>query len=110
MRYFGRAWRIFDIKYILYVLKRFPKDVRTYGIDKQFLWGKSLLVTPVLDPGVDYVDGYFPEGLWYDYYTVRPTILLSTFSIVYSIFTCGPVLPRATPCPVRVKKFDFTLL
>ncbi|KAG8014605.1 Lysosomal alpha-glucosidase [Nibea albiflora] len=50
----------------------FPKDVRTYGIDKQFLWGKSLLVTPVLDPGVDYVDGYFPEGLWYDYYMGDP--------------------------------------
>uniref|UniRef100_A0A4W6G9B0 Alpha glucosidase 2 n=1 Tax=Lates calcarifer TaxID=8187 RepID=A0A4W6G9B0_LATCA len=49
----------------------FPKDVKTYGIDKQFLWGKSLLVTPVLDPGVDYVDGYFPEGLWYDYYTIN---------------------------------------
>lgn len=65
---------------VLYVLKRFPKDVRTYGIDKQFLWGKSLLVTPVLDPGVDYVDGYLPEGLWYDYYTVRPTLLL-----VYSV-------------------------
>lgn len=28
-------------------------------------------MTPVLDPGVDYVVGYFPEGLWYDYYTVR---------------------------------------
>lgn len=53
------------------LLIRFPKDVRTYGIDKQFLWGKSLLVTPVLDPGVDFVVGYFPEGLWYDYYTVR---------------------------------------
>lgn len=49
---------------------RFPKDVKTYGIDKQFLWGRSLLVTPVLDPGVDYVVGYFPAGLWYDYYTV----------------------------------------
>uniref|UniRef100_A0A8C7J8X1 MICAL-like protein 2 n=1 Tax=Oncorhynchus kisutch TaxID=8019 RepID=A0A8C7J8X1_ONCKI len=47
----------------------FPKDVRTYGIDRQFLWGKSLMVTPVLDPGVDYVVGYFPQGLWYDYYT-----------------------------------------
>ncbi|KAM3624389.1 uncharacterized protein V6R79_022800 [Siganus canaliculatus] len=51
------------------LLFEFPKDVKTYGIDKQFLWGKSLLVTPVLDPGVDYVDGYFPQGLWYDYYT-----------------------------------------
>lgn len=50
---------------------RFPNDVKTYGIDKQFLWGKSLIVTPVLDPGVNYVEGYFPEGVWYDYYTVR---------------------------------------
>uniref|UniRef100_A0A7N6FL29 Uncharacterized protein n=1 Tax=Anabas testudineus TaxID=64144 RepID=A0A7N6FL29_ANATE len=47
----------------------FPKDVKTYGNDKQFLWGKGLLVTPVLEAGVDYVNGYFPEGLWYDYYT-----------------------------------------
>ncbi|KAK5599029.1 hypothetical protein CRENBAI_026830 [Crenichthys baileyi] len=47
----------------------FPKDIKTYGIDKQFLWGRSLLVTPVLEPRVDHVDGYFPEGLWYDYYT-----------------------------------------
>ncbi|XP_015249519.1 PREDICTED: lysosomal alpha-glucosidase-like [Cyprinodon variegatus] len=47
----------------------FPKDIKTYSIDRQFLWGRSLLVTPVLDPGVDYVNGYFPEGLWYDYYT-----------------------------------------
>ncbi|XP_010901697.3 lysosomal alpha-glucosidase isoform X2 [Esox lucius] len=51
------------------LLFEFPEDVRTYGIDKQFLWGRSLLVTPVLDPGVDYVVGYFPQGLWYDYYT-----------------------------------------
>lgn len=28
-------------------------------------------MTPVLDPGVDSVVGYFPRGLWYDYYTVR---------------------------------------
>uniref|UniRef100_A0A674D8I7 Alpha glucosidase 2 n=1 Tax=Salmo trutta TaxID=8032 RepID=A0A674D8I7_SALTR len=53
----------------------FPKDVRTYGIDRQFLWGKSLIVTPVLDPGVDFVVGYFPQGLWYDYYT-RPNTTL----------------------------------
>uniref|UniRef100_A0AAX7U2L5 P-type domain-containing protein n=1 Tax=Astatotilapia calliptera TaxID=8154 RepID=A0AAX7U2L5_ASTCA len=51
------------------IMFEFPKDVKAYGIDKQFMWGKSLLVTPVLDPGVVYVDGYFPEGLWYDYYT-----------------------------------------
>ncbi|MCI4393474.1 hypothetical protein PGIGA_G00157810 [Pangasianodon gigas] len=47
----------------------FPTDEKTYRIDKQFLWGKSLLVTPVLEPGVDFVAGYMPEGLWYDFYT-----------------------------------------
>uniref|UniRef100_A0A8C7JDY3 MICAL-like protein 2 n=1 Tax=Oncorhynchus kisutch TaxID=8019 RepID=A0A8C7JDY3_ONCKI len=66
------------------LLFEFPKDVRTYGIDRQFLWGKSLMVTPVLDPGVDYVVGYFPQGLWYDYYTVRtygqPLHLVSSLS------------------------------
>uniref|UniRef100_W5L3G3 Alpha glucosidase 2 n=1 Tax=Astyanax mexicanus TaxID=7994 RepID=W5L3G3_ASTMX len=47
----------------------FPRDLKTYKIDKQFLWGKSLLVTPVLAPGVDYVVGYLPQGIWYDFYT-----------------------------------------
>ncbi|XP_041960066.1 lysosomal alpha-glucosidase [Alosa sapidissima] len=51
------------------LLFEFPTDRHTYEIDKQFLWGKSLLVTPVLEPGVEYVAGYFPKGLWYDYYT-----------------------------------------
>ncbi|KAH0632013.1 hypothetical protein JD844_020013, partial [Phrynosoma platyrhinos] len=51
------------------LLFEFPNDVATYSIDKQFLWGRGLLVTPVLDPGVDWVIGYFPKGVWYDYYT-----------------------------------------
>ncbi|XP_031442858.1 lysosomal alpha-glucosidase-like [Clupea harengus] len=51
------------------LLFEFPRDQRTYALDKQFLWGKSLLVTPVLEPSVEYVLGYFPKGLWYDFYT-----------------------------------------
>ncbi|NXA38556.1 LYAG glucosidase, partial [Eudromia elegans] len=46
----------------------FPQDVATYGMDRQFLWGRSLLVTPVLEPGADSVVGYFPRGVWYDFY------------------------------------------
>lgn len=53
--------------------RRFPQDVTTFGLDRQFLWGRSLLVTPVLDPGVDSVTGYVPRGTWYDFYTVRST-------------------------------------
>lgn len=51
--------------------RRFPQDTATYRLDRQFLWGRSLLVTPVLEPGVDSVTGYFPRGVWYDFYTVR---------------------------------------
>uniref|UniRef100_A0A670XY36 Lysosomal alpha-glucosidase-like n=1 Tax=Pseudonaja textilis TaxID=8673 RepID=A0A670XY36_PSETE len=47
----------------------FPKDEATYAVEKQFLWGRVLLVTPVLEPGADSVTGYFPKGIWYDYYT-----------------------------------------
>lgn len=47
----------------------FPQDPLTYGLDRQFLWGRGLLVTPVLSPSVDSVEGYFPAGRWYDYFT-----------------------------------------
>ncbi|KFP18506.1 Lysosomal alpha-glucosidase, partial [Egretta garzetta] len=47
----------------------FPQDVATLELDRQFLWGQSLLVTPVLEPGVDSVTGYVPRGVWYDFYT-----------------------------------------
>lgn len=53
---------------------RFPNDEKTYAIDRQFLLGKILLVTPVLEQGVSYVVGYFPKGLWYDLFTVRKSI------------------------------------
>ena len=55
---------------------RFPRDVATLGLDRQFLWGRSLLVTPVLEPGLDSVTGYVPRGVWYDFYTVRSTAAL----------------------------------
>ncbi|XP_074057924.1 lysosomal alpha-glucosidase-like isoform X2 [Macrotis lagotis] len=50
----------------------FPQDKNTYALDQQFLWGRNLLVTPVLESGVDAVTGYFPQGIWYDYYTGSP--------------------------------------
>lgn len=58
---------------------RFPTDEKTYGIDKQFLWGKSLMVTPVLEAGRDYVVGYFPKGLWYDFHTVSHILSRNPF-------------------------------
>lgn len=54
--------------YIRLIQSRFARDLRTHSIDKQFLIGPAFLVTPVIEPGVENVLGYFPDSNWYDYY------------------------------------------
>ncbi|XP_056405889.1 lysosomal alpha-glucosidase-like isoform X1 [Hyla sarda] len=44
----------------------FPSDKNTWTIDRQFLWGEALYITPVLEEGETEVKGYFPAGVWYD--------------------------------------------
>lgn len=52
-----------------YIFNRFPRDVRTYQIDKQFLIGPGILITPVITQGATRVVGYFPASHWYDFRT-----------------------------------------
>ncbi|KAM9296846.1 lysosomal alpha-glucosidase-like [Gastrophryne carolinensis] len=44
----------------------FPSDRNTWTIDRQFMWGEALLITPVVEQGKTEVKGYFPAGMWYD--------------------------------------------
>ncbi len=44
----------------------FTSDRTTWDIDRQFLWGSGLLITPVLDQFATSVSGYFPDARWYD--------------------------------------------
>lgn len=46
----------------------FPNDRNTYSIDKQFLWGEALMISPVLTQDTTEVDIYFPNCVWYDFY------------------------------------------
>ncbi|GAB6021373.1 hypothetical protein CHUAL_003981 [Chamberlinius hualienensis] len=43
----------------------FLNDSNTYFIQDQFLWGKELMIFPILEEGMTTVDVYFPEALWY---------------------------------------------
>src|SRR5690606_8895509 len=45
----------------------YPKDAIAYGIDDQFLFGKEILVAPVLEERATSRKVYLPKGLWYDY-------------------------------------------
>ncbi|XP_068440776.1 sucrase-isomaltase, intestinal isoform X2 [Clinocottus analis] len=53
------------------VMHEFYSDSTTWEVDQQFLWGKHLLITPVLHPGVDNVRAYVPDAVWYDYETME---------------------------------------
>lgn len=46
---------------------------------RQFMLGDAVLVTPVLEPSVDSVEGYFPQGLWY---SLWPVVELTEDSLV----------------------------
>ncbi|XP_035167961.1 sucrase-isomaltase, intestinal-like, partial [Oxyura jamaicensis] len=51
------------------VLHEFYSDEVTWGVDRQFLWGPGLLISAVLDPGVDVIQAYIPDAVWYEYET-----------------------------------------
>ncbi len=49
----------------------FPTDEASWPIDRQFLVGASLLVSPVLGEGERSVRAYFPAAVWYDFWTLQ---------------------------------------
>uniref|UniRef100_A0A7N6FCY3 Lysosomal alpha-glucosidase n=1 Tax=Anabas testudineus TaxID=64144 RepID=A0A7N6FCY3_ANATE len=46
----------------------FPTDPSCQIIDRQFLWGSSLLISPVLEQGAEELAVYLPPGTWYSLY------------------------------------------
>uniref|UniRef100_A0A8C3N201 alpha-glucosidase n=1 Tax=Geospiza parvula TaxID=87175 RepID=A0A8C3N201_GEOPR len=55
------------------VLHEFVGDKNTWDIDKQFLWGPALLISPVMKENDRTVNAYFPDARWYDYHTNSDT-------------------------------------
>ncbi|KAJ8332524.1 hypothetical protein SKAU_G00423130 [Synaphobranchus kaupii] len=43
----------------------FPSDPNCQTVDRQFLWGSSLLISPVLEQGSVELAVYLPPGTWY---------------------------------------------
>ncbi|KAL8620863.1 hypothetical protein ACOMHN_047034 [Nucella lapillus] len=93
----------------------------TESMDKQFMWGDSLLISPVLEPSMSTVDAYFPAGLWYDLHTgaLLPTVgeeslvLHAPLSIINVHVRGGAIIPRLPPAittnEMRSKPFKLTV-
>ncbi|KAM7287525.1 uncharacterized protein ISCGN_031216 [Ixodes scapularis] len=90
----------------MYRLDKFAEEPHTYGIDKQFMWGSSLLISPILEENQTYMSFYVPRGLWYNYYTNAPfpstgeymildDVTLSTKTPLY--VRAGSVIPTQKP-------------
>ena len=62
------------------VINRFSYDEETWNVDRQFMWGGALLVTPVLEENATSVRGYFPPGVrWFDLRSVSFFYLFATY-------------------------------
>lgn len=103
-----------------YLWSVFPEDEATHGVDKQFMLGDTVLISPVLQDQARDVDAYFPAGKWYNLFTLES---LESAGEVVNLATeleeanahlrGGKILPMAASgslTTVDVQQNDFTLV
>lgn len=81
---------------------QFPLDVNTYAESTQFMFGDSLLVTPVVQQGASTVEAYVPAGLWYNLWSgevvtaeggLNMTFDTPLYSPLVTLLVGGTVIP-----------------
>ncbi|KAK6059575.1 hypothetical protein COOONC_02797, partial [Cooperia oncophora] len=83
----------------------FPTDKSTYNISYQFLWGRSMLIAPVVYERAKSVTVYLPEDDWYSLYDFQYGQLLrngfgnyTALTELIPVFVRGEsILPRQAP-------------
>lgn len=100
----------------------YPYDANTFGIQLQFFFGDSILVSPVTDDNATSVTMYLPNDIFYDFFTYAPvrgqgsyiTLPDVPFTAIPVHIKGGAVLPlRAssanTTTQLRMQNFNFVI-
>jgi alpha-glucosidase len=99
----------------------YPQDTKTFAIDTQFLFGSSILVSPVIDENSTSVSPYFPSDIFYDFLTLVPVkgtgsaiSMNVSFTEIPVHIRGGAVLPlrvesAMTTTELRKKDFEFVV-
>ncbi|XP_022103495.1 lysosomal alpha-glucosidase-like [Acanthaster planci] len=102
----------------------FPGDPQLYDVDKQFMLGSAIVVTPVLEKGASSVTGIFPKGVWLDissgdYFQVdstKPVSLPAPLNKINVHMREGHIVPMQLPSggnlttTTQYRQLGFTLL
>ncbi len=97
----------------------YPDDQRALQCADEYLWGRQILVAPVLSPGPKSREVYLPEGRWYDFWTeeslegpraIRRPVGLETIPLYVAsgtVLPLGPVMQHTgekpwNPLEVRI--------
>jgi alpha-glucosidase/alpha-D-xyloside xylohydrolase len=52
----------------------YPDDPKAVARSDEYLWGRDILVAPVVEKGVSKRQLYLPDGRWYDYWSRTPVM------------------------------------
>jgi alpha-glucosidase/alpha-D-xyloside xylohydrolase len=52
----------------------YPDDARAVARSDEYLWGRDILVAPVVEKGVTKRSVYLPRGRWFDYWSRTPVM------------------------------------
>ncbi|CAG11433.1 unnamed protein product, partial [Tetraodon nigroviridis] len=74
----------------------FPSDPVSQTVDGQFLWGSSLLISPVLERGAVEVAAYLPSATWYSLQNVSQ-VYWANCPQGRSLHSQGQFFPLAAP-------------
>jgi alpha-glucosidase (family GH31 glycosyl hydrolase) len=90
----------------------YPDDPKAVACGDEYLWGKSVLVAPVVEKGAETRQVYLPAGGWYDFWTqerlegsreIKRNVDLETLPLYVR---AGSILPLGPVKQFAVEKVD----